>query len=151
MGQSDLHDYTIEADLRGVSRRRQQGDMGVIAQRYALVLYGNAGELHLEPWQPEKQRTVTLPATGVASVAFAPVAVPDGTLRGTVRLRSLAGDALPHVQRGRRGDGGLVPGQVRAGGNALGACRHLCVARRGQAGPRATSYEYLSFGYGDPR
>jgi outer membrane protein assembly factor BamB len=61
MGQSDLHDYTVEADVRGVTRRRQQGDMGVIAQRYALVLYGNAGELHLEPWQPEKQRTVVLP------------------------------------------------------------------------------------------
>jgi outer membrane protein assembly factor BamB len=61
MGQSDLHDYTVEADLRGMSRRRQQGDMGIIAQRYALVLYGNAGEMHLEPWQPEKQRTVVLP------------------------------------------------------------------------------------------
>jgi outer membrane protein assembly factor BamB len=61
MGPSDLHDYTVEADLRGVTRRRQQGDMGVIAQRYALVLYGNAGELHLEPWQPEKQRTVVIP------------------------------------------------------------------------------------------
>lgn len=61
MGQSDLHDYTVEADVRGISRRRQQGDAGVIAQRYALVLYGNAQEIHLEPWQPETQRTVKLP------------------------------------------------------------------------------------------
>jgi outer membrane protein assembly factor BamB len=61
MGQSDLHDYTVEADVRASERRRQQGDAGIIAQRYALVLYGNAGELHLEPWQPETQRTVKLP------------------------------------------------------------------------------------------
>ncbi|MFL6231485.1 MAG: PQQ-binding-like beta-propeller repeat protein [Pyrinomonadaceae bacterium] len=61
MGQSDLHDYTVESDVRAGQRRRQQGDAGIIAQRYALVLYGNAGEMHLEPWQPETQRTVKLP------------------------------------------------------------------------------------------
>jgi hypothetical protein len=61
MGPSDLHDYTVEADVLSTTRRRQQGDAGVIAQRYALVLYGNAQELHLEPWQPETARTVTVP------------------------------------------------------------------------------------------
>jgi hypothetical protein len=61
MGQSDLHDYTIESDVRAGQKRRQQGDAGVIAQRYALVLYGNAGEMHLEPWQPEIHRTVKVP------------------------------------------------------------------------------------------
>ncbi|MDT7542224.1 MAG: hypothetical protein QOE33_2128 [Acidobacteriota bacterium] len=61
MGPSDLHDYTVEADVRAGQKRRQQGDAGIIAQRYALVLYGNAGELHLEPWQPETQRTVKAP------------------------------------------------------------------------------------------
>jgi hypothetical protein len=61
MGPSDLHDYTVEGDVRAGQKRRQQGDGGIIAQRYALVLYGNAGELHLEPWQPETQRTVKAP------------------------------------------------------------------------------------------
>jgi outer membrane protein assembly factor BamB len=61
MGQSDLHDYTTEADVRAAVKRRQQGDAGIIAQRYALVLYGNKGEMHLEPWQPETQRTVAVP------------------------------------------------------------------------------------------
>lgn len=61
MGQSDLHDYTTEADVRAAVKRRQQGDAGIIAQRYALVLYGNKGEMHLEPWQPETQRTVVVP------------------------------------------------------------------------------------------
>jgi hypothetical protein len=63
MGPSDLSNYTIEADVRGTERRRQRGDAGVIAQRYALVLYGNSQSLHLEPWQPEVARTVTLPFT----------------------------------------------------------------------------------------
>jgi outer membrane protein assembly factor BamB len=60
-GPSDLHDYTIEMDVRTTERRRTMGDAGVIAQRYALVLYGNAQKLHLEPWQPETARTVTVP------------------------------------------------------------------------------------------
>jgi outer membrane protein assembly factor BamB len=61
MGPSDLHDYTVEADIKGTMRRRQQGDAGVIAQRHALVLYGNKQELSLEPWQPETERTVKVP------------------------------------------------------------------------------------------
>jgi outer membrane protein assembly factor BamB len=61
LGPSDLSNYTIEADVRGAERRRQRGDAGVIAQRYALVLYGNGQSLHLEPWQPEVARTVRLP------------------------------------------------------------------------------------------
>ncbi|MDT7603493.1 MAG: hypothetical protein QOF61_1490, partial [Acidobacteriota bacterium] len=61
MGQSDLHDYTVEGEVRATEKRRQLGDAGIIAQRYALVLYGNAGEMHLEPWQPEIHRTVHAP------------------------------------------------------------------------------------------
>ncbi|HLL77228.1 MAG TPA: PQQ-binding-like beta-propeller repeat protein [Pyrinomonadaceae bacterium] len=61
MGPSDLRDYTVEADIKGTMRRRQQGDAGVIAQRHVLVLYGNKQELSLEPWQPETERTVKVP------------------------------------------------------------------------------------------
>ena len=57
-GPSDFSNYTVEADINAQEKRRQQGDAGVIAQRYALVLYGNAQEVHLEPWQPEIARTV---------------------------------------------------------------------------------------------
>ena len=60
-GPSDLVNYTVEADINSTQKRRQQGDGGVIAQRYALVLFGNSQMLHLEPWQPETARTVTIP------------------------------------------------------------------------------------------
>ena len=62
-GPSNLSNYTVEADINATQKRRQQGDGGVIAQRYALVLYGNSQMLHLEPWQPEVGRTVTVPFT----------------------------------------------------------------------------------------
>ncbi len=54
----DLSDYTIEADVRQIEKRRQRGDVGVVAQRYEMVLFGNHQRLELQPWQPEVQRTV---------------------------------------------------------------------------------------------
>ena len=59
-GPDDLHDYTMEADVRAPEKRRQQGDVGIFAQRYGLVLFGNAQRLELLPWQPETTRTVAV-------------------------------------------------------------------------------------------
>jgi hypothetical protein len=53
-----LSDYTIEADVRSMMKRRQMGDVGIVAQRYELVLFGNHQRLELQPWQPETQRTI---------------------------------------------------------------------------------------------
>jgi len=61
MGPSDWSNYTIEADVSATQKRRQQGDAGVIAQRYGLTLFGNSQMLHIEPWQPEIKRTVSIP------------------------------------------------------------------------------------------
>jgi hypothetical protein len=61
MGPSDWSNYTVEADVSATQKRRQQGDAGVIAQRYVLTLYGNSQMLHLEPWQPETARTQSMP------------------------------------------------------------------------------------------
>jgi outer membrane protein assembly factor BamB len=58
MSPSDWANYTIEADVRATEKRRQMGDVGVVAQRYALVLFGNHQRLELESWQPETTRTV---------------------------------------------------------------------------------------------
>jgi outer membrane protein assembly factor BamB len=59
IGPSDWSNYTVEADVSATQKRRQQGDAGIIAQRYVLTLYGNSQMLHLEPWQPETARTVS--------------------------------------------------------------------------------------------
>jgi outer membrane protein assembly factor BamB len=61
MGPSDWSNYTVEADVNATTKRRQQGDAGVIAQRYVLTLYGNSQMLHIEPWQPETKRTKSVP------------------------------------------------------------------------------------------
>ena len=57
-GPPDLTNYTIEADVRSMEKRRQMGDVGIVAQRYELVLFGNHQRLELQPWQPEVQRTI---------------------------------------------------------------------------------------------
>ena len=61
IGPSDWSNYTVEADVSATQKRRQQGDAGIIAQRYVLTLYGNSQMLHIEPWQPEIKRTVSVP------------------------------------------------------------------------------------------
>ncbi|MBM3770225.1 MAG: hypothetical protein FJW27_02870 [Acidimicrobiia bacterium] len=61
IGPTSWSNYTFEADVRASTRRRQQGDVGITAQRYSLVLYGNSQRLKIEPWEPETQRTVTVP------------------------------------------------------------------------------------------
>ena len=61
IGPTDWSNYTFEADVRANMRRRQMGDVGITAQRYSLILYGNSQQLKIEPWEPEIQRTVTVP------------------------------------------------------------------------------------------
>jgi outer membrane protein assembly factor BamB len=61
IGPATWSDYTFEADVRASTRRRQMGDVGITAQRYSLVLYGNSQRLKIEPWEPETVRTVTVP------------------------------------------------------------------------------------------
>jgi hypothetical protein len=60
-GPNDAHDYTVAADVIATEKRRQMGDGGVIAQRYALVLFGNAQKLELQPWQAAAARSVSVP------------------------------------------------------------------------------------------
>ncbi len=61
MGPPTLTAYTIEADVRGREQRRQRGDVGVINERYALVLFGNGQKLELHPWQAADEMTVRVP------------------------------------------------------------------------------------------
>jgi outer membrane protein assembly factor BamB len=60
-GSTDFSNYTMEADVRTKEVRRQMADVGIVAQRYELVLFGNHQRLELQPWQPETERTVKVP------------------------------------------------------------------------------------------
>jgi outer membrane protein assembly factor BamB len=63
IGPSNWSGYTVEVDVRGREQRRQRGDVGVINQRYALVLFGNGQKLELHPWQAADEMTVRVPFT----------------------------------------------------------------------------------------
>ena len=97
-GPSDFANYTVEADILAMQRRRQQGDAGVIAQRYVLTLYGNSQTLHLEPWQPETARTVSVPYTWKPDTWYRLKLTVENQPDGKVRARGKvwpAGDAEP--------------------------------------------------------
>lgn len=61
LGPSDLSHYTVQVDVNAKEQRRQMGDAGVVAQRYAFILFGNHQRVELQPWQPETSRTVSAP------------------------------------------------------------------------------------------
>jgi outer membrane protein assembly factor BamB len=61
MGRPDWSNYTVEADVRGTEMRRQRGDVGLINQRYVMVLFGNSQHLELHPWQAADEMTVRVP------------------------------------------------------------------------------------------
>jgi hypothetical protein len=86
-GPSDFANYTVEADVSATQKRRQQGDAGVIAQRYVLTLYGNSQTLHIEPWQPETGRTVSMPFAWKADTWYRMKLQVENMPDGKVRAR----------------------------------------------------------------
>jgi outer membrane protein assembly factor BamB len=60
-GPVDLANYTTQADVRTPERRRQMGDMGVVAQGYTLVLFGSHQKMEIQSWQPETERIASAP------------------------------------------------------------------------------------------
>ena len=77
MGHSDMHDYTIQADVRGSVVDGKMPDIGVIAQGYALDMQGANQQLQIRtwvtqrrmaqaidfPWEPNQWYTMKLRAT----------------------------------------------------------------------------------------
>jgi len=90
MGPSDWSNYTVEADVSATQKRRQQGDAGVIAQRYVLSLYGNSQMLHLEPWQPETARTKSIAFAWKPDTWYRLKLQVDNLPDGTTRARGKA-------------------------------------------------------------
>jgi outer membrane protein assembly factor BamB len=98
IGPVDWSDYTFEADVRATTKRRQMADIGITAQRYTLVLYGNAQQLKIEPWEPEVLRSVTVPYVWKADTWYhlklRVENMPDGKVRARGKVWP-AGQAEP--------------------------------------------------------
>jgi outer membrane protein assembly factor BamB len=93
IGPVDWSNYTFEADVRGTTRRRQMTDIGITAQRYSLVLYGNSQQLKIEPWEPETQRSAVVPFTWKADTWYHLKLRVENTPDGKVRARGKAWEA----------------------------------------------------------
>ena len=90
MGPISWANYTVEIDVRATEKRRQMGDAGVIAQRYALVLFGNAQKLEIGPWQPETARTASVPFSWKADTWYRLKLQVENLPDGKVRARGKA-------------------------------------------------------------
>ena len=61
--------------------------MGIVAQTYALVLYGTSQQLKIEPWEPETQRTVKIPFKWAADTWYRLKLRVENQPDGAVRAR----------------------------------------------------------------
>jgi outer membrane protein assembly factor BamB len=98
IGPTDWSNYSFEADVRAATQRRQQGDVGITAQRYSLVLYGNSQRLKIEAWEPETTRTVTVPFAWKPDTWYRLKLRVENLPNGSVRAQGKAwavGDAEP--------------------------------------------------------
>jgi outer membrane protein assembly factor BamB len=100
MGPPTLKGYTIESDVRATESRRQRGDVGLINQRYALVLFGNGQKLELHPWQAADEMTARVPFKWEANTWYRMKLRVDTRPDGTALVRGKvwpAGEAEPEA------------------------------------------------------
>ena len=90
VGPVEMSNYTVEADVRGTTRRRQMANMGVTAQRYSLVIYGNTQEIKIEPWEPETHRSAVKPFEWKADTWYHLKLQVENMPNGSVRARGKA-------------------------------------------------------------
>ena len=55
MGHPDMHDYTIQADVRGAIKDEKLPEIGLIAQGYAFVMLGEAQQAQIRSWEPQRR------------------------------------------------------------------------------------------------
>jgi hypothetical protein len=60
MGHSDLHDYTIQADVMGAVVDGKMPDIGLIAQGYTLDLQGAYQKLEIRTWVTQRRIAQTV-------------------------------------------------------------------------------------------
>ena len=86
-GQPNLTGFTVEAEVRGREQRRQRGDVGLINERYGLVLFGNGQKLELHPWQAADEMTTRVPFAWDADKWYRMKLRVDHQPDGTARVR----------------------------------------------------------------
>ena len=87
-GYPEMHDYIYEADLLSEGTKRKMSEVGIINQRYAFVLKGNAQQLEINSNQEQFKKSVPfkwVPETWYRVKTQVDVA-PDGT--GTIRAKA---------------------------------------------------------------
>lgn len=58
LGTPEMKDYTIQADVMITEQRRQLPDIGLVANRYNLIIKGNTGKLRIQSWAPHLRMAV---------------------------------------------------------------------------------------------
>ncbi len=61
MGQPGMHDYTVQADVRGARTNNKLPDIGLIAQGYILDLMGEAQQLQIRTWSATLRNAKSIP------------------------------------------------------------------------------------------
>jgi hypothetical protein len=87
MGRPDWSDYTVEADVLGTEARRQRGDIGLINQRYVMVLFGNPQKLEIHPWQAADEMSVIQDFAWEIDVWYTMKLRVENQPNGTTRVR----------------------------------------------------------------
>jgi hypothetical protein len=85
-----MANYTVQADVMTSEKRRQRGDVGVIAQRYTLMLFGNSQRIELQPWQANTGRTVATKFEWKPDTWYRLKLEVQGLPDGTARVRGKA-------------------------------------------------------------
>ena len=57
MGQSDLHDYTIQGDFKPSTQDNKVPDFGVIGQGYTFFIEGAIQRIQIQSWQAHDKRS----------------------------------------------------------------------------------------------
>lgn len=69
-GPTDLHDYTITADVQAAAGAAKLPDIGVIAQRYTMDLMGESQQLQIRTWTAQLRMAKTVPVAWQAGVWY---------------------------------------------------------------------------------
>ena len=95
MGQSDLHDYTIQGDFKAGKVNANPPDFGVIAQGYTFFLEPASKRMQIQSWQSSDRRM---------SVAQKFTLVPETWYTLKLRAENSAGKAILRAKIWKRGE-----------------------------------------------